>query len=73
MLLIAADGTVTRTVGDVVVTGRMWVQGDSLCSAYPRLLTGCGAVFRNPSGTSGATNEYILLSRFKRYEFSVTK
>lgn len=71
--LIAADGTVTRTVGEVVVTGRMWVQGDSLCSAYPRQLTGCGAVFRNPSGRSDATNEYILLSRFKRYEFSVTK
>lgn len=71
--LIAADGTVTRTVGEVVVTGRMWVQGDSLCSAYSRQLTGCGAVFRNPSGRSDATNEYILLSRFKRYEFSVTK
>ncbi|MER8436618.1 hypothetical protein NKH36_25600 [Mesorhizobium sp. M1312] len=71
--VIAADGSVTRTVGEEVVTGRMWVQGDSLCSAYPRKLTGCAAVFRNLSDTSGATNEYILLSRFKRYEFSVTK
>jgi adenylate cyclase len=71
--LIAADGTVTRTIGEVVVTGRMWVQGDSLCSAYPRQLTGCGAVFRNPSSRSDATNEYILLSPFKHYEFSVTK
>jgi hypothetical protein len=71
--LIAADGSVTRTVGEEVVNGRMWVQGDSLCSAYPRKLTTCGAVFRNLSGTSGAANEYTLLSRFKRYEFSVTK
>jgi adenylate cyclase len=71
--VIAADGSVTRTVGEEVVTGRMWVQGDSLCSAYPRKLTGCGAVFRNLSVTPGAPNEYILLSRFKRYEFSVTK
>ncbi|TJV23131.1 MAG: guanylate cyclase, partial [Mesorhizobium sp.] len=44
--VIAADGSVTRTVGEEVVTGRMWVQGDSLCTAYPRKLTGCGAVFR---------------------------
>jgi hypothetical protein len=71
--VVATRGSVTRTVGQEVLTGRMWVQGDSLCSAYPRKLTGCGAVFRNPSGTSRATNEYILLSRFKRYEFSVTR
>lgn len=70
---IAADGAVTKTLGQDVATGRMWVQGDSLCGAYPRLLTACGAVFRNPSGTSEAMNEYTMLFRFKRYDFSVTK
>jgi adenylate cyclase len=71
--VITADGTVTKTVGEDVVTGRMWVQGDSLCNAYPRLLTACAAVFRNPDGTPAAMNEYTQLFRFKRYEFSVTK
>jgi adenylate cyclase len=70
---IAADGTVTKTVGKEPATGRVWVQGDSLCNAYPRLLTACAAVFRNPSGTASAMNEYTQLFRFKRYEFSVTK
>jgi adenylate cyclase len=70
---VAADGTVTKTVGKEAATGRMWLQGDSLCNAYPRLLTACAAVFRNPAGTPAAMNEYTQLFLFKRYEFSVTK
>jgi hypothetical protein len=49
----------------------MWVQGDTLCSAYPRLLSSCGYVFRNPSGSPRHQNEFRYDTGHKTYEFSI--
>lgn len=69
----AADATTTVTIGTRTRTGKTWVQGNFLCSAYPKTLTICGAVFRNPSGTQLGDNEYLLIYRSNRIEFSVVK
>lgn len=66
-----ADGKVTKTVGPDTFEGHIWIQGDSLCSAYPQLLASCGYVFRNPGGSATDQNEYRYDTRFNDYEFSV--
>ena len=72
--MIAADGAITKTIGGAVFTGHAWVQGDHLCTAYPRVLASCGALFRNPDGTPEAMNEFTMLFPLNsRYEFSVAK
>ena len=71
--LTNADGTVTVTIGTRTRTGKTWVQGNFLCSAYPKILTGCGAVFRNPSGTRERENEYRSIYHSNSIEFSVVK
>ena len=69
--LATADGSITVTIGSRTRTGKTWVQGNFLCNAYPKTLTGCGAVFRNPSGTREQENEYLSIYRLNRIEFSV--
>ncbi|ATU94649.1 adenylate/guanylate cyclase domain-containing protein [Phyllobacterium zundukense] len=71
--IASADGSITMTVGSRTTTGRTWVQGNFLCNAYPKNLTTCGAVFRNPSGTREQENEYLSIYRISRNEFSVVK
>lgn len=66
-----ADGSVT--VGSRTRTGATWVQGSFLCNAYPKALTTCGAVFRNPFGTQEQENEYLSIYPKNRIEFSVVK
>jgi len=68
-----ADGSITVTIGSHTRTGRTWVQGNFLCNAYPKTLTTCGAVFRNPSGTREQENEYRSIYPSNRIEFSVVK
>lgn len=69
----SADGTVNTTFGSRSQTGKSWVQGDFLCNAYPRHLTNCGAIFRNPSGSFERRNEYLAVYHWDRVEFSVVK
>ena len=66
-----ADGSINVTVGARTRIGRTWVQGNFLCNAYPKDLTSCGAVFRNPSGTREQENEYRSIYRSGGFEFSV--
>lgn len=69
---VATDGTMTKTVGGTTEVGQVWVQDDFICFAFPRHLTNCGSLLRNPSGTAAARNEYTIAFRFGRYEFSVS-
>ncbi len=70
---VTADGSITVTFGSRTRTGKTWVQGNFLCSAFPKSLTSCGAVFRNPSGTREQENEYRSIYRTNSVEFSVVK
>ena len=67
-LTIAADGVVDGKPGEDVT---VWVQENFMCKASAKTLTVCGAVFRNPSGTAAAQNEYVMVNRWDRMEFSV--
>ena len=67
------DGVISVTVGSQSSQGKSWVQGDFLCNAYPKVLTRCCAVFRNPSGTPEQENEYLSVYGWSQYEFSVVK
>jgi adenylate cyclase len=69
--LTAGDGA-SLTIGTETSVGQAWVQDDFICVAFPRELTHCGAVFRNPGGTPAARNEYTIAFRFSRHEFSVS-
>jgi TolB-like protein/class 3 adenylate cyclase len=66
-------GTITETVGSSSNTGTSWVQGNVICNAFPRKLTTCGAVFRNPVGRSELKNEFLSVYRVNQFEFSVVK
>jgi adenylate cyclase len=61
------DGTISKTIDAEVWRGHMWVQSDSLCTSYPRLLTDCGPVYRINEGHT----EYRLENRYHSYAFSV--
>lgn len=69
-----ADGSISVTIGSRTRTGKTtWVQGNFLCNAYPKDLTACGAVFRNPTGTLERENEYRSIYRSNHIEFSIVK
>lgn len=71
--VISREGAITKTVASFSAEGRVRVQDDLMCSAYPRLLHYCGAIFRNPAGTLAQRNEYFIIQRFGRFEFSVVR
>lgn len=68
---VAADGSIVTSIGSSRNEGTAWVQADTRCAAYPKDLTNCGALFRNPSGTLEQRNEYFLIQYYSRFEFSV--
>ena len=72
-LTSSADGSTNTTIGSWSNKGLSWVQGNFLCDAYPKSLSSCSVIFRNPSGTLEQLNEYQMIGRFNRFEFSVVK
>jgi adenylate cyclase len=69
----ATDGSTAVVIGSAPRQGRSWMQAGTLCVAYPRVLTSCGVIFRNPAGTREQNNEYQFVFHDSRYEFSVVK
>ena len=67
------NGFTSVTIGSRSRHGASWTQAGVLCAAYPKYLTDCGAVFRNPAGSFEHNNEYLSIFRGARYEFSVVK
>lgn len=66
----SADGSIILFEASEERKGTAWVQGDFLCSAFPKAQTTCGAVFRNPGGTRDGNNEFKMVLRLHEYEFS---
>jgi adenylate cyclase len=69
----AIDGSTTVKIGSQTKQGKSWVQAGYLCVAYPKELTSCGVIFRNPAGTREHSDEYQYIFPLARYEFSVVK
>ena len=67
----ATDGSTTVVFDSQTLQGMSWMQAGVLCSAYPRQLTECGAIFRNPAGTRQKSNEYQFIFHWPRSEFSI--
>ncbi|HEY6631617.1 MAG TPA: adenylate/guanylate cyclase domain-containing protein [Rhizobiaceae bacterium] len=70
---ISPDGALRETVGGETLTGTAWLQGDFVCDSFPGYLTNCGAVFRNPFGSPGRSDEYKAVTCWNQYEFSVVE
>jgi adenylate cyclase len=71
--IASVDGSIGVTIGSGTREGTSWVQGNFLCNAFPKTMTNCGGVFRNPSGTREQENEYLTIYRLSSIEFSVVK
>ena len=71
--ITSLDGATTVSFGSTTVQGTRWTQAGAVCVAYPRDLTNCGAVFRNPSGTFEEKNEFLYVGPTARLAFSVMK
>jgi TolB-like protein/class 3 adenylate cyclase len=71
--ITSADGSTSVTVGSLSEKGMVWTQAGVFCLAFPKDLTSCGAIFRNPSGSFEQKNEYLAVRRWNRFEFSVVK
>jgi len=69
----AIDGSTTFTLGSQTLQGMSWTQAGALCTAYPKYLTECGAIFRNPAGTREQSNEYQFIFHWPRSTFSIVK
>ena len=69
----ATNGSVNVTLGSENRQGTSWTQAGFLCVAYPKYLTDCGAIYRNPTGSFEHKNEYLFILRGGRLEFSVVK
>ncbi|PBB32061.1 hypothetical protein [Mesorhizobium sp. WSM3868] len=75
-LTTSSEGAVREIVGETTRVGTAWVQGDFLCKAFPRDLTGCGAIFRNSFRTPGRQDEYEAVygaPGWEKEEFSVVR
>lgn len=70
---ISPDGILSETIGGETLVGTAWVQGDFICRSFPGKLTCCGAVFRNPFGSTERSDEYKAVESWDHFEFSVVK
>ena len=70
---ISPDGVLHETIGGETLAGTAWVQGNFVCRSFPGKLTCCGAVFRNPFGSRGRSDEYKAVESWDQYEFSVVR
>ncbi len=71
---ISKNGTFAYRDSRTLLTGRLSPEGNKLCQQYEAVLMGrkhCGYVYRNPVGTPAAQNEYIYVSPYASYRFSV--
>jgi TolB-like protein/class 3 adenylate cyclase len=68
-----ADGTADVVVGSEELEMITSVEGNYWCSWSPTGWRGCGAVFRNPTGTREKRNEYLYIRPWNSFDFSVVK
>ena len=69
----ASDGSTKAQIGGQPRQGLSWMQAGALCVAYPKRLTSCGIIFRNPGGSREQNNEYRFIFHDSQYVFSVVK
>ncbi|MFQ5757637.1 MAG: hypothetical protein ACE5H7_16285, partial [Acidiferrobacterales bacterium] len=68
------DGRIAFQSPGFLRTGTVWVEGGMLCNHFPASLVSrkqCSYVYRNPDGTPGESNEYVVVSPTSILYFSV--
>lgn len=54
--------------------GKSWVDGDALCYQFESLYDGikyCAAIYKNPAGNKNELSEYLSLTDFGLFQFSI--
>lgn len=54
--------------------GKIWIDGDALCTQYETLydgLKGCSDIYKNPEGDKKTFSEYLLLADYWLFPFSI--
>ena len=70
----AMDGVANVMVGAQMLRTLTTVEGDFFCRyVVEETSRGCSYVFRNPGGTFEKKNEYLFISPWNSFEFSVVK
>ncbi len=74
------ESTITRTADGRFTAEGLWsdtgvsrVVGDRLCNEWTKYGPSCAVIYRNPGGTPGERNEYLLVQRSGAFPFSVTE
>jgi TolB-like protein len=72
--------TITRTSDGRFTAQGLWsdtgvsrIVGDRLCNDWTKYGPSCAVIYRNPGGTPGERNEYLLVQRSGAFPFSVTE
>ncbi len=72
--------TITRTSDGRFTAQGLWsdtgvsrIVGDRLCNEWTKYRPSCAVIYRNPGGTPGERNEYLLVQRSGAFPFSVTE
>ena len=73
---IYKNGESETTIFSVVHKGKTWIEGDVLCGQYETLydgFKGCSDIYKNPEGDKKTLSEYLLLSDYGLFQFSIEK
>ena len=72
--------TITRTADGRFTAQGLWsdtgvsrIVGHRLCNAWTKYRPSCAVIYRNPGGTPGERNDYLLVQRSGAFPFSVTE
>ncbi len=72
--------TITRTSDGRFTAQGLWsdtgvsrIVGHRLCNEWTKYRRSCAVIYRNPGGTPGERNEYLLVQRSGAFPFSVTE
>jgi len=68
------NGEFEHTDYSGVHKGKIWIEGDAVCRQYETRfdgLKGCEDIYKNPEGDKKTLSEYLLLTDFFLYPFSV--
>jgi len=71
---IDKNGEFEYTDFKVVHKGKIWIEGDAICRQYETLfdgLKGCEDIYKNPEGDKKTLSEYLSLTDFWIFPFSI--
>jgi TolB-like protein/class 3 adenylate cyclase len=70
------DGSALYRFSSGEFNGKSWIENDWLCFEWQKLRKGlvdCTSMFKNPKGTTEKMNEYLMVTDYGIFPYSVTK